>query len=134
MITNIPICYFKTYKLHNMTEKIYKDIMSRFKIWEKTRAEKALSELEEWINRWNITHALDILNHLLWATTKWIALLLWFMETCHIKVEDLENIIGEFWDYCNKECKDDKDASREFRLLKNFFAFVKYVKKDIDDD
>lgn len=117
-----------------MTKKEpFNDIMKRFKIWEQNRVEKELDNLKnEVINREGAVWAIDIINKILNTTTESIVMLKAFMDTIGITLEDIRAIINDFGEYCNKDCKDDKDAIRELELLEHFFAFIEFVSKDID--
>lgn len=63
------------------------------------------------------------------ATTKWIALLLAFMEASGLKIEDIESLIDEFGEYC----KGKEDGDKEYELIKHFFDFIKFIHDDIAD-
>lgn len=63
------------------------------------------------------------------ATTKWIALLLAFMEASGLKIEDVESLIDEFGEYC----KGKEEADKEYELIKRFFDFIKFIHDDIAD-
>ena len=108
----------------------YQDLMKRFRASERERVEKALDKLEEKVDEnltlENIKEASLILAHLLDANVKTITLLLNFMESSWISLEDLKLVLEDF----KKNNKGDLWWEKELRLLKWLLDFIKIIREE----
>lgn len=108
----------------------YQDLMKRFRASERERVEKALDKLEEKIDEdlmlENIKEASLILAHLLDANVKTITLLLNFMESSWISLEDLNLVLEDF----KKNNKGDLWWEKELRLLRSMLDFIEVIREE----
>lgn len=109
----------------------YQDLIKRFRASERERVEKALDKLEKEVNERNrvddiVFEASLIFAELLNANVKTITLLLNFMESSWIELEDLEMVLKDF----KIKNKWNLWWEKELRLLKWLLDFIKIIREE----